>query len=52
MYTVEPGDSLGLLAQQTSSSISEIVAGNCLENPDQIEVGQVLYLPAQPVVVP
>jgi LysM repeat protein len=49
-YTVEPGDSMGLLADQTSSTIEELVAGNCLDNADQIFVGQVLYLPQQPVV--
>jgi len=51
-YTVEPGDSMGLLADQTDSTIEELVAGNCLDNPDQIFVGQELYLPRQPVVSP
>jgi len=51
-YTVEPGDSLGLLAEQTSSTIEELVAGNCLSNPDEIFVGQVIYLPRQPVISP
>lgn len=51
-YTIEPGDSLGLLAEQTNSSISEIVAGNCMENPDQIEIDQVIYLPTTPVISP
>ena len=50
IYTVETGDSLGLLAEQTSSSIDELVAGNCLSNPDALFVGQVIYLPSQPVV--
>jgi hypothetical protein len=49
-YTVEPGDSMGLLAQQTDSSISELTQANCLDNPDQIYVGQVLYVPRTPVV--
>ena len=52
VYTVETGDSLGLLAQQTSSSIEELVAGNCLANPDELFVGQVIYLPQLPVVSP
>lgn len=51
-YTVESGDSMGLLAEQTSSTIEELVAGNCLDNPDQIFVGQVLYLPRQPLIAP
>ena len=50
MYTVETGDSLGLLAEQTSSSIDELVAGNCLTNPDALFVGQVIYLPRPPVI--
>jgi hypothetical protein len=51
-YTVEPGDSMGLLADQTSSTIQELVTGNCLDNADQIFVGQVLYVPRQPVIGP
>jgi hypothetical protein len=51
-YTVEPGDSLGLLAEQTSSTIDELVVGNCLDNPDALFVGQVIYLPSQPVISP
>ncbi len=51
-YTVEPGDSMGLLAEQTSSTVQELVVGNCLDNADQIFVGQVLYVPRQPVITP
>ena len=51
-YTVEPGDSMGLLAEQTASTIQELAAGNCLDNPDQLFVGQVIYLPRQPVIAP
>jgi hypothetical protein len=51
-YTVEPGDSMSLLAIQTDSTIDELVAGNCLPNPDTIEVGTVMYLPRQPVITP
>jgi hypothetical protein len=43
---------MGLLADQTASTIEELVIGNCLDNPDQIFVGQVIYLPRQPVVSP
>jgi hypothetical protein len=49
-YTVETGDSLGLLAEQTSSTIDELVTGNCMTNPDELFVGQVIYLPRQPVI--
>ena len=49
-YTVESGDSLGLLAEQTSSALDELATGNCLTNPDALFVGQVIYLPRQPVI--
>ena len=49
-YTVEPGDSMGLLADQTDSSIAELTQANCLDNADQIFVGQLLYVPRTPVV--
>lgn len=51
-YTVEAGDTLGLLAMQTDSSVSEIVTGNCLNSADSIYIDQVLYLPKVPVVSP
>jgi len=49
-YTIETGDSLSLLAEQTSSSIDEILTGNCLDNADQIFVDQVIYLPRTPSI--
>jgi hypothetical protein len=52
LYTVEAGDSMGLLADQTASTVQELVTANCLDNPDQIFVGQVIYLPRQPVISP
>jgi hypothetical protein len=51
-YTVETGDSLSLLAEQTSSTVNELVTNNCLDNPDQIFVGIVIYLPQTPVISP
>ncbi len=51
-YTVVSGDSLGLLAMQTDSSIDEIVIGNCLNSADSIYIDQTLYLPKVPVVSP
>lgn len=49
-YTVETGDSLSLLAEQTSSTMDEIMAGNCLTDPNQIFVDQVIFLPRVPVL--
>jgi hypothetical protein len=51
-YIVEPGDSLSLLAEQTSSTVNDLMAGNCLASADEIFVGQTLYLPTVPVVAP
>lgn len=51
-YTVEPGDSLLLLADQTDSTVNELSQANCLLNADAIFVGQVLFLPREPVVSP
>jgi LysM repeat protein len=44
-YTVQNGDSLGVLAQQTNVTAQQIATANCLANPDVIEAGQVIYLP-------
>ena len=48
-YTVEIGDSLSSLADATSSSIQEIMNGNCLTDPDTLYIGQVIYLPRSPI---
>jgi hypothetical protein len=47
-YTIQAGDTIGVLAINTSTAIEDIVIGNCLTNPDIIEVGQVVYVPRQP----
>ncbi|MBI5667839.1 MAG: LysM peptidoglycan-binding domain-containing protein [Chloroflexi bacterium] len=49
-YTVEEGDNLSTLAEQTGSTVTELMANNCLENPDQLFAGFVIYLP--PVISP
>jgi hypothetical protein len=51
-YTIQAGDSLGALAQETSSSINDLVAANCLSNPDQITEGTTIYLPQNPQLSP
>lgn len=50
-YTVQAGDTVGGLAIATNTALADIVLGNCLSNPDIIQVGQTLYLPRAPVVV-
>ncbi len=49
-YVIEVGDSMGLLASQTDSSIAEITQANCLADPNDLFVGQELYLPRPPVI--
>jgi LysM repeat protein len=44
-YTVEPGDTLGKLAQAYDTTVAELVALNEIENPDLIYVGQALLIP-------
>lgn len=47
-YTVAPGDNLTLIASSIESTVDELVAGNCLANPDALQAGQTLYLPRLP----
>lgn len=51
-YTVVSGDTLGKIAERTSSDVATLTAGNCLQNANQISAGQALYVPRAPVVIP
>ena len=44
-YVVEAGDTLGLIAQKFSVSISDLMIANGLTNQDFIQVGQELTIP-------
>jgi murein DD-endopeptidase MepM/ murein hydrolase activator NlpD len=46
-YTVQPNDILSSIADRFGVTVEELVAANQLINPDQLEVGQVLIIPAQ-----
>ena|SRR5215212_4913686 len=48
-YTIEAGDSLGALAQDTGTTMQDIITANCLSDPDTLFTGQVIYLPTLPV---
>jgi murein DD-endopeptidase MepM/ murein hydrolase activator NlpD len=49
-YTVQAGDSLGPITQRYLVSVDAIVQANELDNPDLLEIGQVLVIPPpQPV---
>jgi LysM repeat protein len=47
-YTVQPGDSLGVISVNVDTPIDELVTNNCLESADSIFIEQVLYLPRLP----
>lgn len=44
-YRVQPGDALSAIAERFGTDVATLVELNHLANPDQIYVGQVLYLP-------
>lgn len=44
-YTVQPGDTLGAIAQQFGVTVEAIAAANNIADPDFIDVGQVLIIP-------
>ncbi len=46
-YTVQPGDTLGIIARDNNVSVSDLVAANHIANPNLIRVGQVLVMPTK-----
>lgn len=46
LYLVQPGDTLGALAQDFGTTVEEIMAANGLIDPDAIQVGQPLIIPS------
>jgi LysM repeat protein len=49
LYFVQPGDSLGTIAQQYEVSIAAILSVNELDDPDTLYVGQRLNIPVGPL---
>jgi LysM repeat protein len=47
LYTVKSGDTLGKIAEQFGVTVDEIVALNNIEDPDWLEPGMVLVIPAR-----
>ncbi len=45
-YMVQSGDSLGMIAARYGVNVSQIVSENDLTNPDYLEIGQILVIPA------
>ncbi|MBK8047280.1 MAG: LysM peptidoglycan-binding domain-containing protein [Anaerolineales bacterium] len=52
VYIVQPGDTLTWIAQNTGSTVAELVQANCLAEPAVIYVGQPLHVPRLPGVTP
>jgi LysM repeat protein len=44
-YTVQKGDSIGLIAKKTGAKAQEIIDANKLADPSRIQAGQVLFIP-------
>jgi len=51
VYYVQPGDTLGQIAERTGASVIQLVQANCLANSDLIYAGQPLYVPAIPATL-
>lgn len=47
-YIVQVGDTLGIIANSTSTTVGNLQNGNCLGSSELIFVGQTLYLPRSP----
>lgn len=47
-YVIVPGDTLGILAILTFSSVTDLASANCITNPDLIYVDQTIYVPQAP----
>jgi len=44
-YTVQPGDTLGLIARQFSVSVDSLMTANDLNDPNALIIGQILAIP-------
>ncbi len=51
-YKIKSGDTLGSIAVDFDISIADILAVNTIDNPDNLSLGQVIYIPTGPVPIP
>lgn len=49
-YAIESGDTLNILAEATNTTAQALAQANCITNPDALIVGQIIYVPVEPVV--
>ena len=47
-YTIARGDTITSIAQVTNSTADELIAANCLDNPNRIRVGDLIRVPNEP----
>ncbi|MDQ7024459.1 MAG: LysM domain-containing protein [Anaerolineae bacterium] len=47
-YTIQRRDNLTNIASRTRSTVDELIAANCLDNPNRIRVGDTIYVPNEP----
>lgn len=47
-YTVVRGDNLSRIATLTNSTVDELIAANCLDDPNRIRAGDTILVPSEP----
>jgi LysM repeat protein len=47
-YTIQPGDTLALIAQRYNLTVQQLASANCMDNPDLIYADQVIAVPPTP----
>ena len=52
LYTVQEGDTLGVIAQTYRISIEDLMVANGLSDPNVLQVGQTLVIPVSPLPTP
>jgi LysM repeat protein len=51
-YAVQSGDTLGKIADRFDITIEDIIAANEMEDPNRLDIGQILIIPGQPEPTP
>ena len=51
-YKIKSGDTLGSIAVEFDISMADILAVNTIDDPDNLSVGQLIYIPTGPVPIP
>jgi LysM repeat protein len=49
-YQVQSGDTLSALAVATGTTVQVLIEVNCIRNPSLLILGQVLFLPREPLI--